>query len=163
MRFLGIDYGAQRVGVALSDEAGKFAMPHRVLSNAKNAKGAGGAKSVTGTTGATAVARTTTLAEEIADIARKNGVTDIVLGESKNYKGEPNAILARSLEFKKELEAMKNPDGAARFVVHLEPEYMTSAQAERLQGKNDLLDASAAAIILQSFLDSSKNTKGGQM
>ena len=39
------------------------------------------------------------------------------------------------------------------FEVVLEPEFMTSAQAERLQGKNDKIDASAAALILQSYLD----------
>ena len=38
------------------------------------------------------------------------------------------------------------------FTVFLEPEFMTSANAERFQGKNEMLDASAAALILQSFL-----------
>jgi putative Holliday junction resolvase len=131
MRFLGIDYGTKRVGVALSDEAAQFAMPLSVISNSKNLAH---------------------LVKEVAEIAKKNGVTDIVLGESKNYKGEANAILEKSLEFKKSLEE-------TGFVVHLEPEFMTSAHAEKFQGKNDLLDASAAALILQSFLDSSKNEK----
>ena len=38
-------------------------------------------------------------------------------------------------------------------IVFLEPEFMTSVAAERFQGKNDMHDASAAALILQSFLD----------
>ena len=42
------------------------------------------------------------------------------------------------------------------YIVHLEPEFMTSANAERFQGKNDMLDASAGALILQSFLDRKK-------
>ena len=33
---MGIDYGKKRVGVALSDEAGQFAMPEAVLPNDKN-------------------------------------------------------------------------------------------------------------------------------
>ena len=33
MRFLGIDYGAKRIGVALSDEKGKMAFPHSVIAN----------------------------------------------------------------------------------------------------------------------------------
>jgi RNase H-fold protein (predicted Holliday junction resolvase) len=55
------------------------------------------------------------------------------------------------LSFKKELE------GLTRLPVYLEPEFMTSMQAERLDGelggKKDMLDATAAAFILQSFLD----------
>ena len=33
MRLLGIDYGAKRIGVALSDEKGKMAFPHSVIAN----------------------------------------------------------------------------------------------------------------------------------
>ena len=84
--------------------------------------------------------------KEIKEIADKNEVKEIVMGESKNYKGEANAILPESLNFKMDLEK----EG---FTVHLEPEFMTSANAERFQGKNAMLDASAAALILQSFLD----------
>jgi RNase H-fold protein (predicted Holliday junction resolvase) len=56
------------------------------------------------------------------------------------------------MEFKKKLEK----DG---FTVHFEPEFMTSVQAERWQGKSILTDASAAAIILQSYLDRGRNEK----
>lgn len=83
---------------------------------------------------------------EVIKIANEKGVKEIVMGESKNYKGEANNILGESLNFKMDLEKEE-------FVVYLEPEFMTSANAERLQGKNDMLDASAAALILQSFLD----------
>lgn len=129
MRFLGIDYGTKRVGVALSDEAGQFAMPLSVIQNTKSLAH---------------------LVAAVKEIAVKNGVKEAVLGESKNYKGEANAILEKSLEFKRELEAQG-------FTVYLEPEFMTSTHAEKFQGKNDLLDASAAALILQSFLDKEKN------
>ena len=54
--------------------------------------------------------------------------------------------MAGSLELKKQLEAKG-------FIVHLEPEFMTSVQAERLQGKNAKSDSSAAALILQAYLD----------
>ncbi len=132
MRYMGIDYGSKRVGIAISDEAGEFAMPLIVLSNAKK----------------DALA----MIKEISDIAKKNNVSEIVIGESKNYKGEANAIMSESLNLKKDLEA-------AGFTVHLEPEFMTSANAERFQGKHDMLDASAAALILQSFLDKLKHKK----
>ncbi len=122
MRVLGIDYGSKRVGIALSDEGGEFAIPIIVLKNSKD------------------------LLKEVIDIAKKNLVINIVIGESRNYKGEANKILNESLEFKKRLED-------SGFIVHLEPEFMTSMNAERFQGKIDMLDASAAALILQSYLD----------
>ena len=127
MRFLGIDYGTKRVGIAFSDGEGQFAMPFIVLNNNKD------------------------LINEIISIANKNNIKEIIIGESKNYKGEANSILEKSLEIKKTLENEK-------FIVHLEPEFMTSMNAERFQGKNDMIDASAAALILQSFLDK-KNSK----
>jgi putative Holliday junction resolvase len=128
MRILGIDYGSKRVGVAISDENRQFALPVSVVSN------------------------TITLLEEIQKIAIDNESREIVMGESRNYKGEPNEILLDSMEFKKKLEK----DG---FTVHFEPEFMTSVQAERWQGKNALTDASAAAIILQSYLDRGRKEK----
>ena len=122
MRLLGIDYGSKNIGIALSDEKGQFAIPLIVIRNSKN------------------------LSNEIIDIAKVNNIEEIVLGESKNYKGEANSILSESLKLKSDLEKQD-------FIVHLEPEFMTSINAERFQGKIDMLDASAAALILQSFLD----------
>ena len=40
--------------------------------------------------------------------------------------------------------------------VHLHPEFLTSREAEQLQGHNDMHDASAAALILKSYLESKK-------
>jgi putative Holliday junction resolvase len=121
-KIMGIDYGSKRVGVALSDESLKFAIPLSVIENDED------------------------LLTKVQKIAVDSEVKEIVMGESKDYKGLPNPILLDSLEFKSKLESLG-------FVVYLEPEFMTSVQAERLQGKNDLSDASAAALILQSYLD----------
>ena len=122
MRLLGIDYGSKKVGVALSDEGRQFAMPHIVLSNSK------------------------TLLSEITELARINKIKEIVMGESKNFEGLPNAIYESSLKFKSDLESQG-------FTVYMEPEFMTSENARKFQGKNEMIDASAAALILQSFLD----------
>lgn len=128
MRILGIDYGSKRVGVAVSDEKREFALPVSVVLN------------------------TSTLLEEIEKIAIDNESKEIVMGESRNYNGEPNDILLDSMNFKDHLEKRG-------FKVYLELEFMTSVQAERWQGKSDLTDASAAAIILQSYLDRGKQEK----
>ena len=36
MRFLGIDYGTKRIGVAVSDENGMLAFPKEIIQNDKN-------------------------------------------------------------------------------------------------------------------------------
>jgi putative Holliday junction resolvase len=128
MRYMGIDYGTKRVGIAISDEGGEFALPFIVLNNSKD------------------------LVKEIVSIAKENKIEEIIMGESKDYKGKPNAIMPQVLNLKKDLEKKK-------LTVTLEPEFMTSENAERFQGKHDMLDASAAALILQSFLDKNFLTK----
>lgn len=126
-RVMGIDYGSKRIGIAISDENQNFALPLVVIKNDD------------------------LTIPEIQKIIKDNNVSEIVIGESRNYKGEANTILLDSLEFKRQLELLG-------YSVHLEPEFMTSVQAERWQGKNDMLDASAGAIILQSYLDKKKNS-----
>ncbi len=124
-RILGIDYGTKRIGIAISDEGRQFAMPLTVIGHSPE------------------------LGSEIEKIALDNEAKEIVLGESRDYKGKPNKILLDSMEFKDDLESRG-------FTVTFEPEFMTSVQAERFQGKTEMSDASAAALILQSYLDRNK-------
>jgi putative Holliday junction resolvase len=125
MRILGIDYGTKRIGIAVSDSSGEFALPVSVVENGDGAL------------------------KEIQEIAKKQETVEMVMGESLNYKQEPNSVHAESMKFKERLEDLG-------FIVHLEPEFMTSVAAERFQGKNEFHDASSAALILQSFIDKNK-------
>lgn len=132
MRILGIDYGTKRVGIAVSDPDAQFALPHSVIQNSSS------------------ISKGHTVIDEIVSIAQVNGVETLVMGESRSYSGQPNKILPDVLNLKKELEVRG-------LTVHLELEFMTSMQAERFQGKTSTSDASAAALILQAYLDSHKN------
>ncbi len=144
MRYLGIDFGSKRVGLAISDKDGRLAFPYLVVTNNKN------------------------LFAEVEKIIKNEEIKEIVIGESKNFKGEPNKIMIAIEKFKKLLEEK------TRLKILLEPEFMTSVQASRSihsrrpdtknnqksgsrakfqKIKKDTLDASAASIILQSFLD----------
>ncbi len=123
MRYLGIDFGSKRVGVALSDAGEQFAFPYGVLQN------------------------TPTLLSDIQKICAENEVGAIVVGESKNFKMENNTIMEEVLPFVEKLKTL------SALPVYIHPEFMTSEEAGRLQGKNDMLDASAASLILKSFLD----------
>lgn len=89
---------------------------------------------------------------EILEICKKEDVEGIVIGESNDFKGGPNIIMEDIKQLKKDLEG-------ADIKIFLEPEYLTSVEAERIQGKNKMHDASAAAIILNSFISKKKNDR----
>lgn len=126
MKYLGIDYGEKRVGIALSDIEGKMAFPKVVFEN--NAE----------------------LISKIVAYCGENTVEAVVIGESKDYKGEDNKISPKIISFKRDLSS------AIKIPISLEPEFMSSMQVEKTFGKTDMLDASAASIILQTFLDKEK-------
>lgn len=127
MRYLGIDYGAKRVGIAVSDPEKNFAFPLIVLDN------------------------TADLVSGIKDICKTNSVEAIVVGESKNFSFKKNEIMKEIEPF---VDKIKKD---IKLPVYMHPEFLTSLEAERLQGKNDMHDASAAALILKSYLDLNKN------
>lgn len=127
VRYLGIDYGTKRIGVAISDEGGALAFPYVILENSKGSIG------------------------EIRTICAHESVEKIVIGESVDYKGQPNIV-------KKEID---------KFIIELrkvvdiplieEREFLTTQQARFYQTKKKHVDDSAAAIILQSYLDRKNN------
>ena len=123
MRYLGIDYGAKRVGIALSDEGGKLAFPHATLSNDG------------------------TLLEEVKRICHEFDVGTVVVGESRQLSGEPNQIQKAIDRFCDKLKK------GVEIPIVLELEMLTSRQAAHIQGETEMLDASAAALILQGYLD----------
>lgn len=128
MRYLGIDYGHRKVGVAISDEMGSFAFPYQVLPNTSLEK----------------------LVREIKDICLKEGIEKIVIGESLDLSGEANPIQTSILRFKEVLEKESGLD------VVFEREFFTTWEAKRIidEKQNDKqTDARAAALILKSYLD----------
>lgn len=127
MKYLGIDYGTKRVGLAISDENNKIAFPSAVIQNDSK------------------------ILQNLKKILNENKIKKVIIGESQNYKMEDNEIMREILDLKEIIEKTMEKD------VILHPEFMSSAQAEKIQGKNKMIDASAAAIILQSYLDQENN------
>ncbi|MFN3188205.1 MAG: Holliday junction resolvase RuvX [Candidatus Paceibacteria bacterium] len=122
MRIMGIDYGSKKVGIALTDPSGRMAFPHCVIPN------------------------TPKLFSEITDIIKNYKVEEVVIGQSIDKNGAPNAIQAKAESLMIDLTL------ASGLPVHFEPEQFTTKQAERLQGKHKMIDASAAALIVESYL-----------
>lgn len=123
---MGIDYGKRNIGIALSDEQREFAFAHSVIGNDKNS------------------------IKKIKKICEKNKIGKIILGESVDYQGRPNLIVLEIEKFKIILEKETG------LVVEYQKEILTTKEAEREQGKIKKIDASAAALILRSFIEKQK-------
>jgi putative Holliday junction resolvase len=131
MRYLGIDYGSKRVGLALSDESGTMGFPHSIIPN------------------------TPRLAEELRALIAKENVGAVVLGESQDFSGTDNPVMKDARALGNSLAA------SADVPIFYEPEAFTSAEARRSPHKEEKtrapksfvqVDASAAALILTSYL-----------
>lgn len=139
MKYLGIDYGSKRVGLALSDEDAFFAFPYKIVPNNME------------------------LLDAIHNICGVEEISAIVLGESHDLSGQPNKIMGSIEEFKRNIEAELD------IPVYFQKEFMTTVEARGRVGKEVnnakkvakskqvLADASAAALILQRFLDRKNN------
>jgi putative transcription antitermination factor YqgF len=82
----------------------------------------------------------------VAALIQDRGVGTIVMGHSLNFQGAENPVMEHARAFMAQLSER------TRLPIVLEPEQLTSAHAARDQGKNSLIDASAAALILDSYI-----------
>jgi len=139
VRALGIDYGERRIGLALSDATGLLASPWKKIAN--DADVAAAAKR---------------LAAEVRALQSQEGLDAIVIGLPRRLNGEATEQTVRV----QKLAALLAAEVTAP--ISLQDERLTSHEAETLlaarerdwRKRKDQLDAMAAALILQDFLDS---------
>ena len=132
-RVLCVDYGTVRIGLAVSDPLGATAQPLDVV-----------APSV----------------DEIVERARDLGVSEIVVGLPLRTTGESGPEAEAARDFARELEE------ASGIAVQLWDERLSTVEAERVmaaqgvksRGRRGKVDKVAAAIVLQGFLDSRRQT-----
>ncbi|MBI3631067.1 MAG: Holliday junction resolvase RuvX [Candidatus Sungbacteria bacterium] len=125
MRYLGIDYGRRRIGVAYSDEEGRIAFPDRVI----------------------AAGRDEAAIKEIVRLVSGAGAKEIVIGLPLGLDGKETEESGRVRAFARSLGQ------AAQLPVHLENEILTSRMATHVGVAKEMRDAASAAFILQSYLD----------
>lgn len=127
MKYLGIDFGLKRIGLAISDDAGSIAFPRETIFNEE--------KTV----------------EYILELIQKEKVGAVVVGDTRAGSGAANiASLSADLFIEELKEASSVP-------IHRGFEAWSSIEASRYAPKGkEHDDAAAAAIILQRFLDSKK-------
>ena len=139
---MGIDYGLRRIGVAVSDPSGTLARPVETIPGSRDPK---------------AAART--IRESIARLERDDDpIGTIVVGLPRRLDGTPNDQTALVEALAAELATPGD-----RTVV-LQDERLTSHEADQFLAMQERdwkvrkrrLDAAAAAIILQEYLDRSR-------
>src|SRR3989344_8699738 len=140
MKFLGIDYGTKRIGLAISDENCRLAFPKEIILNDKNTF------------------------KKLAQVFKREKISEVVIGESVDFSGKLNSLSARIEVFILEFKEKFN------LPVHKQKEFLTSVEARKSkdtkkmlspsrarsrikQIKSGRVDASAAALILQRYLD----------
>lgn len=124
MKYLGIDYGAKRIGIAISDSDGGIAFPRLVIENTDQALNA------------------------IQELVTREYVQQVIIGDTRTVSGGENPITEEAQAFVSKLTAtLKVP-------VETVWEAWSSIEAARYAPKGkEHDDSSAAAIILQRYLD----------
>jgi putative holliday junction resolvase len=133
MRILAIDHGSKRIGIAVSDELKMIAQPLEFIP----------------------AAPFPAFLERLNELINEKEVELILIGMPRNMDGSYGPAAQKVQDF---VEALK---GLVSVPVKLWDERLTSAQANRvlIQGnvrrdkRKEKVDAMAAAILLQSYLD----------
>lgn len=135
-RTLAVDYGERRIGIALSDPTGTIAQPFTTITRRPGKRAP---------------------IQAILDLCGEYGVTRIVVGLPLALSGEDSDWTREVREFAARLEQR------AALPVALVDERLSSVTAQRAvrgiglrraaRAQRERVDASAAAVILQSYLD----------
>ena len=134
MKMLGLDLGEKRIGVAVSDDEGRVAMPAGTLAGDKPQ--------------AEVIA-------DILDLAQQYAAERIVVGMPTSLSGQAGPAAQKASDF----VAALGERSAVEIAVW--DERLTTAQAEKAmladgvsrQRRRSNIDKVAAALILQSYLD----------
>jgi putative holliday junction resolvase len=138
-RYLGLDVGNRRIGVAVTDELGLTAQPVLTLERRRNQRED---------------------LRRLGRLARKFGVAGIVVGNPLHLSGEVSPQAAKTQAFAAELGELTG------LPIHMWDERLTSREAHKIlyeagrprQEHRDVVDQVAAVLILESFLET--GTKG---
>lgn len=142
MRYMGVDLGTKRIGIALSDPTGMIASPLLVIDRK------GGQHDL----------------QEIARLARDYEVGEIVVGMPTDLRGEHGVAAQHAQAEIDQLRAITD------LPVRVYDERLTSAAAQRTlraggldtRGQRGVIDKVAAALLLQSYLDRQRHQDASQ-
>ena len=140
-RYLGLDVGNRRIGVAVTDELGLTAQPVMTLERGRNGRDD---------------------LRRLARLARKFGVAGIVVGLPTHLSGEASPQGEKTKAFAAELGVV------AGVPIHMWDERLTTHEAHQIlyeagharQEHRRVVDQVAATLILQAFLEAGIRDQG---
>jgi putative Holliday junction resolvase len=146
-RYLGLDIGNRRIGVAVSDELGLTAQPVLTLERRRPAP---------------SISREDL--RSIARLCRRFGVVGIVVGNPVHLSGDPSPQAEKNQAFAAELGTLTG------LPIYLWDERLTSREAHQIlyeagharQDHRRVVDQVAATLILQSFIDAQRSEIRGK-
>jgi putative Holliday junction resolvase len=133
-RIVGLDIGAKRTGVAISDEGRHIACPHGWIESSKKLR----------------------WAKEISQLAEKVEASSFLVGMPLNQDGEEGEDARRTRQYiavLRENSTLPVVEWDERFTTVQAERTLISADLSRTKRKQ-VIDQVAASIILQSYLDS---------
>jgi putative Holliday junction resolvase len=145
MRVVGVDFGERRIGLAVSDRTGTLASPVRTLDRRE-----------------LDLDPVTLIVNALEDLAKDDPIERIIVGLPRRLDGSDNDQTPRVRQLAVDLA------GRTGIPVDLQDERLSSREAEeRLavrqrdwRKRKARLDAAAAAVLLQDWLDGKKVKSG---
>ena len=134
MKVIGLDLGTKRIGVAVSDESGRIALPTATLSGDRPA---------------------CEIIADILNLADQHGAVRIVIGMPTSLSGEAGPAAQKAAQFARALAAETDLQVITwdeRLTTALAEKTMISANVRRRQ-RRQKIDKVAATLILQNYLD----------
>jgi putative holliday junction resolvase len=138
-KYLGIDFGLKRIGIAISDSEKKYSFYRDYILNDKNAY------------------------QKIIDIISIESVSKIIIGYPLNFKSEKTEITLSVENFCEELKSLLIKKEKEVEIIYFDERFTSSISQDNLiqsgiskkkRRDKGILDSMSAKIILQDYLDS---------
>ncbi len=141
-KYLAIDYGEKRIGIAVSDESKKYSFSREHLLNDNS------------------------LYNKLLDLIKEENVSRIIIGYPLNFKSEKTIQTLKTEEFRSNLEKFLSKNSLKTELIFFDERFTSRLAAESIlnSGMNKKkrqekgrVDSISAQIILQDYIDKTNN------
>lgn len=141
-KYLAIDYGEKRVGIAVSDESKKYSFVRDHLINDNS------------------------FPEKLINLIAEEKISKIIIGYPLNFKSEKTIQTLKTEEFKNRLEKLLSDKSITAEIIFFdeiftsklaENRIMNSGMKKKKRQEKGLVDSESAQIILQDYIDRTRN------
>lgn len=141
-KYLAIDYGEKRIGIAVSDESKKYSFSREHLINDSN------------------------LFNKMLVLIKEENISRIIIGYPLNFKSEKTIQTIKTEEFRSNLEKFLDKNSLKTELIYFDERFTSKLAAESIlnSGMNKKkrqekgrVDSISAQIILQDYIDKTNN------